>query len=983
MLSSLLGVLTATSQIPIFDENFDGGYAGAFGAGAYSGGNPTAASELVQVSGGNPNGCWLETMTPNNNGTYYVGQIQLEQVSGMVDTNPMDYEISFDADGNQAGIIQFIVQTWPDDYFGGTGPVINAATNEQLTAANTWQTFKVNLGKLTTASAVGATWQLEFEINSWQWGGSNLTDTLKIDNLTLVHLANTELMASVNPSVYGAVVTFTAAVQTNGVTAGNATGSVVFAAANLPFSTNTVGGGTASSAGIANLPIGTDLVTAIYSGGNYPNSTNVAYQVVTAPSGLAGAQDNLPLYTDNLVNGFQSWSWATVNLETNTPVHSGSYAISVTDAGGQALYLEHQDFNTGPYASLSFWANGGSVGGQKLQVLGLLDGASQTAYPLGTALTANTWRQFTVPLSDLGVSNRPNCSGFWIQGSAGSAQPIFYVDDLQLTAAAMPAVVHLGVNAGQRLQTVDARQFGLNTATWDDSLGNAQTLPLLEQAGCLALRWPGGSTSDAYNWASDPTGNATFREIATNLNAQVFTTVNYGTGTPGEAAAWVLSANKTNNCGFKYWEVGNECYGTWETDSNAVPHDPYTYATQAAAYIQQMKAAYTNVPIKVGVVVVPGEDSSSNNATHFAVNPRTGATNYGWTPILLSRLKSLGVTPDFVIYHFYWQYTSSGWAYYTDSPDCDALLLQVAGNPCPLTWTDWASAAANLRQQVSDYLGAGTNVELCVTENNSDAGAMGRQSTSLVNGLYLADSTSQLMKTEFRSYLFWDLHNGPERDGDFDPTIYGWRPSGDYGILDPSDTPYPTYYAEKLLQRFARPGDAVLSATSDNLLLSAYAVQRTNGALTLLVINKAMTASLSAQIVLTNFVPWTSATVQSYGIPQDQAAATNAAAVLQDLATTNYTVAGTNFSASFPPLSLTLFTFVPSPAVLAVLGPQSGQLQLLLQGQPGTPYIIQCSPDLTTWTSFSTNTLIGNTVTINSQIAPGLPHLFYRALWQP
>ena len=52
---------------------------------------------------------------------------------------------------------------------------------------------------------------------------------------------------------------------------------------------------------------------------------------------------------------------------------------------------------------------------------------------------------------------------------------------------------------------------------------------------------------------------------------------------------------------------------------------------------------------------------------------------------------------------------------------------------------------------------------------------MGRQSTSLVNALYLADSTSQLMKTEFRSYIWWDLHNGAETDGNFDPTIYGWR----------------------------------------------------------------------------------------------------------------------------------------------------------------------------------------------------------------
>ncbi len=38
-------------------------------------------------------------------------------------------------------------------------------------------------------------------------------------------------------------------------------------------------------------------------------------------------------------------------------------------------------------------------------------------------------------------------------------------------------------------------------------------------------------------------------------------------------------------------------------------------------------------PIKMGVVVVPGESSYANNTDHFAVNPRTGTTNYGWTPV--------------------------------------------------------------------------------------------------------------------------------------------------------------------------------------------------------------------------------------------------------------------------------------------------------------------------------------------------------------
>ena len=153
-----------------------------------------------------------------------------------------------------------------------------------------------------------------------------------------------------------------------------------------------------------------------------------------------------------------------MNLANTSPVHSGSYSISVTDGGNyQALAFEHPDFNTSPYASLSFWINGGSAGGQRLQVWGLLDGTNQVAYPLA-ALPANTWQQITIPLSSLGVADKPNCSGFWIQGNdGGAAQPTFYVDDVQLVAAPAPALVHLGVDAGQVLRTVDARQFGLNT----------------------------------------------------------------------------------------------------------------------------------------------------------------------------------------------------------------------------------------------------------------------------------------------------------------------------------------------------------------------------------------------------------------------------------------------------------------------------------------------------------------------------------------
>jgi alpha-N-arabinofuranosidase len=557
---------------------------------------------------------------------------------------------------------------------------------------------------------------------------------------------------------------------------------------------------------------------------------------------------------------------------------------------------------------------------------------------------------------------------------------------------------------------------------WDAYFDTPETIALLQQMGTRALRCMGGSLSDNYHWASDltegtdwpgpwQTSFANFLHVATNIGAQVFTTVNYGTGSTNEAAAWVAYANGsvTNTLalgvdqfgtnwgtvgywaslraaaplgqddgtnflrisraaplGFKYWEIGNECHGTWETDSNAVPHDPYTYATRARDYLNLMKAV--DGTIKVGVVVTPGEGSYSNNANHFAVNPRTGSTNYGWTPILLINLARLGVTPDFAIHHSY----ASG--------DSDPLLLQAAGGVA-----GWASDAVSLRQMLSDYMGAtGTNVELCVTENNTSA--RGKQLTSLVNGLYYADSLSQLMQTEFNSFLWWDLRNGIWDDGNIDPTIYGWRLYGDEGVIGGLATCYPTFYASKLMQYFAQPGDTVVSASSDYLLLSAYAVRGASGAVRALVINKDTNADLNAQVAISGLLPGATTTICSYGIPQDEAARTYGTAEAQDLALTNFPSASAGFSYSFPPLSLTLFTLAPTPPRLAMLPPApqpGGQLVLQLQGQAGVRYVIDSSSDLTVWAPVLTNTLAGSTLNLTNSVPTGTAASFWRARWQP
>ena len=149
--------------------------------------------------------------------------------------------------------------------------------------------------------------------------------------------------------------------------------------------------------------------------------------------------------------------------------------------------------------------------------------------------------------------------------------------------------VSVTVNTTTAVRVVDERVFGVNAVMWDPEAATSQTVTLVQAAGIRAIRVPGGSLSDEYHWATNTTLNNTwtwatsfdkFANVARATNAQVFITVNYGSGTPAEAADWVRYSNVTNGYAFKYWEVGNENYGTWERDTNPRPNDPFTYATR-------------------------------------------------------------------------------------------------------------------------------------------------------------------------------------------------------------------------------------------------------------------------------------------------------------------------------------------------------------------------------------------------------------------
>jgi len=240
------------------------------------------------------------------------------------------------------------------------------------------------------------------------------------------------------------------------------------------------------------------------------------------------------------------------------------------------------------------------------------------------------------------------------------------------------------------------------------------------------------------------------------------------------------------------------------------------------------------------------------------------------------------------------------------------------------------------------------------------------------------------MQTEFNAFVWWDLRNGTNTTGSFDPTLYGWRTYGDLGMISGLTTRHPTFYTAKLMQHFARPGDTVLSASSDYLLLAPYAARRASGAVTLLVINKDATASFAAQITLAGYTAISDATVRSYGIPQDEAARTGIGS--PDIALTTFAGAGALFSYPFPPYSATLFTLAPAaPRLLAAVQPPPppGQFVFRLQGQPGVRYVVQTSTNLAAWSPAGTNVLTGSVLNVTNPIPAGVGRRFWRALWQP
>lgn len=441
-----------------------------------------------------------------------------------------------------------------------------------------------------------------------------------------------------------------------------------------------------------------------------------------------------------------------------------------------------------------------------------------------------------------------------------------------------PASTRVIINASQPLGTLSTISIGLNTALFDPNLRISSTETAITNAGVGILRFPGGLDADLYHWQSHTLLNGqidpgdtfdAFMQSVQSADAQAMITVNYGAGTPAEAAGWVQYANKGgidyhgpvpdysggsrtgHTYGITYWEIGNEVYGdgtyvtSWEYNAHA--RGPLTYASNVVAYSRAMKAI--DPTIKIGAVLTAPGIWPDGVISPLSRRP--------WNQTVLS---TACTSLDFVVVHWYAQAPGS---------ESDAGLLSSTGQI--------ASMISTLRDEIRQFCGShAEQVQIMLTETNSVSYHPGKQTVSQVNALFLADNYMTWLEDGVANVDWWNLHDGWAPTGfNNSASLAGTAQFGDYGMLsshlcsgaicEPAvNTPFPPYFALQMLKYLGRPGDTMVTASSNQALIAVHAVKQANGNLAILLINKSPGTSSLVSFLLKGYTAKLHTTVYTF-----------------------------------------------------------------------------------------------------------------------
>ena len=346
------------------------------------------------------------------------------------------------------------------------------------------------------------------------------------------------------------------------------------------------------------------------------------------------------------------------------------------------------------------------------------------------------------------------------------------------TSNPVPTVTCTGPSQGSASATLagNLSPLGINTASWDTNFVDPEIATYLSTANAGLIRYPGGSWADQYMWQTNTVNNSVqpvdFADYSAQVDAvtggQKFVTINYGSDTPESAAAWVRQS-QTAGQGVTLWEIGNELYGSWETDNHANPHTAQSYATNALPYLKAMKAA----------------DPNAHICYDYAMdgNLAPGAGVDGWQTWNSTILSADAAYLDCADVHWY---PING----VPAESTQSIMELIDNIP---------AAAAEVKAALSTY---DPTAYFVVGETNMSQ-TQNEWNERPVGALFAAANALEWLSYGAQSVDWWDVHNYGTGTADFG--MFSSAGDGQPAM----NTPFPPYYGYVLAAKLAVKGATV------------------------------------------------------------------------------------------------------------------------------------------------------------------------------
>jgi hypothetical protein len=382
--------------------------------------------------------------------------------------------------------------------------------------------------------------------------------------------------------------------------------------------------------------------------------------------------------------------------------------------------------------------------------------------------------------------------------------------------------VSITIQAADTLTKIPVYMFGDNANAYTTSMSDNKTLMnYLSDRKMGVLRGPSGSISDVYFWnrsefqpPSDVpevllSGGSSsgwpwygkrpnswdagwtmdvdsFYRILAQANVTGMITVNYGYARYGTsdnpvaqaahmAADWV----RYDNGRTRFWEIGNEVFGSWEAgfkintelnkDGQPEIITGKLYGQHCKVFIDSMKAAAAQIgkEIFIGAVAVEAAGTAAPN----------------WNVDLM---KEIGNIVDYYIIHSY--YTP-----YNQNSNADVILKAPAQTRGYMNYLASCTSQAGMPMK-----------PVALTEYNIFA-VGSKQAVSQIGGMFAVMVTGEAAKAGLGAICRWDLANGYDNGNDHGMYAYGTEPG--VSRFSPRPAFYYLYYMQKFL------GDVMLETT--------------------------------------------------------------------------------------------------------------------------------------------------------------------------